>query len=56
MIVVEGFAKNRTCIIVDTTKNNELSREENRLAMDQENYRNTPIMEIIAPTTIFFIF
>jgi hypothetical protein len=42
-VVVEGFAKNRTCIIVDNTKNKRLSREEIRLAMGKENNETRPL-------------
>jgi dTDP-4-amino-4,6-dideoxygalactose transaminase len=51
----EGFYSNRwlTCIVVDPTTNNGLTREEIRLAMDEENIETRPLWKPMHQQPVF---
>jgi len=51
----EGYYSNRwlTCILVDPTKNNGLTREEIRLAMDEENIESRPLWKPMHQQPVF---
>jgi dTDP-4-amino-4,6-dideoxygalactose transaminase len=51
----EGYYSNRwlTCIVVDPTKNNGLTREEIRLAMDEENIETRPLWKPMHQQPVF---
>ena len=51
----QGFYSNRwlTCIVVDPTKNNGLTREEIRLAMDEENIETRPLWKPMHQQPVF---
>ena len=51
----DGYYSNRwlTCILVDPTKNNGLTREEIRLAMDEENIESRPLWKPMHQQPVF---
>ena len=51
----EGYYSNRwlTCIVVDPTTNNGLTREEIRLAMDEENIETRPLWKPMHQQPVF---
>jgi dTDP-4-amino-4,6-dideoxygalactose transaminase len=51
----EGYYSNRwlTCIVVDPTANNGLTREEIRLAMDEENIETRPLWKPMHQQPVF---
>ena len=52
----KGYCSNRwlTCIVVDPTINNGLTREEIRLAMDEENIETRPLWKPMHQQPVFF--
>ena len=52
----EGYYSNRwlTCILVDPAKNKALTREETRLAMDEENIETRPLWKPMHQQPVFF--